>query len=200
VRRGVEAWSQEAFDGLRALGIDVELFKGSGLPAPRQAGENGAPGVRVVPCIRRDSTFSRQLTSLLPRGGWRLGIGSPYQAEQTSFAVNAFWAIRHQFDLLHTKDPQVAWLFHRAHRLGLSRPKVILNHGTEEPPAFLARFHYVQHLAPFHQEEAVRQGVRIRRHFVVPNFTDTDRFRPGPGEALREQLGPKTKYKWHHIR
>ena len=200
VRRGVEAWSQEAFDGLRARGVDVELFKGSGLPAPSavpgtgqagaaQAGANGVPGVRVVPCIRRDSTFSRQLTSLLPRGGWRLGIGSPYQAEQTSFAVNAFWAIRHQFDLLHTKDPQVAWLFHRAHRLGLSRPKVILNHGTEEPPEFLNRFDFIQHLAPAHLEEARLQGVGASHQFVVPNFVDTERFCPGRDDGLRGELG-----------
>jgi glycosyltransferase involved in cell wall biosynthesis len=179
VRRGVEAWSEEAFHGLRALGLDVTLFQGSGA--------NGQ--VRVVRCVRRDSPLSRRLLGLLPRWGWRVGFGSAYQMEQTTFALGLFGALRARFDLLHTKDPQVALLFHRAHKAGLSRAAVILNHGTEEPPGFLKHFDYVQHLAPFHREEAIRQGVAIRRHFVVPNFVDTEKFSPGSGARLRQALG-----------
>ena len=181
VRRGVEAWSQEAFLGLRERGVDVTLFKGSG--------SNGLAQVSVVPCIRRESRLSQALTKALPSWGWRVGFGSSYQMEQTTFAVNLLAAVGRRFDLLHTKDPQVALLMHRANRAGMSRAKVILNHGTEEPPEFLKRFDYIQHLAPFHRDEALRQGVRAKRQFAIPNLVDTDKFSPGSGTVLRQRLG-----------
>ena len=181
VRRGVEAWSQGAFLGLRERGVDVTLFKGSG--------SNGLDRVRVVPCIRRESRFSETLTKALPSWGWRVGFGSSYQMEQTTFALTLLGAVGRRFDLLHTKDPQVALLMHRANRAGMSRAKVILNHGTEEPPEFLKRFDYVQHLAPFHRDEALQQGVQVKRQFAIPNFVDTDKFSPRSGAALRQRLG-----------
>jgi len=181
VRRGVETWSQEAFIGLREQGIDVTLFQGSG--------PNGLPGVHVLPCIRRGSRWSERLGRLVPPFGWRLGIGSSYQMEQTTFALSLLREAGRRFDLLHTKDPQVALLMQRAHRAGLSRAKVIFNHGTEEPPEFLSRFEYVQHLAPFHLDEAKRQGLGIRRQFAIPNFVDVEKFHPGSEEPMRRRLG-----------
>ena len=181
VRRGVETWSHEAFLGLREQGVDVTLFQGSG--------HNATPSVRVLPCIRRNSRLSNALTRLLPSWSWRLGVGSAYQMEQSTFALNLFGLVRNRFEILHTKDPQVALLLHAAHRAGLSRAKVVLNHGTEEPPEFLNRFDYLQHLAPVRLEEAIRQGVRARRQFAIPNFVDTDKFSPGSGVALRRRLG-----------
>ncbi len=180
VRRGVETWSQEAFDALRRRGVDVTLFKGSGA--------NRAAGVHVLPCIARGSRLSDRLNRVLPAWSWRVGFGSAYQTEQTTFALNLLPRAR-RFDLVHTKDPQVAAILQAARKAGLSRAKVILNHGTEEPPDFLSRFDYVQHLAPFHLEEARRQGVASRRQFVVPNFVDTETFHPGGGAAVRARLG-----------
>ena len=181
VRRGVEAWSEQAFSALRRRGLDVTLFKGSGA--------NGHEHVAVVPCIRRDSPLSRTLSRVLPSASWRIGLGSPYQMEQTTFAVSAFGALARRFDLVHTKDPQVALLLHLARKAGWSRARVILNHGTEEPPEFLSRFDYLQHLAPPHLEDARRQGVRATHQFVVPNFVDTGTFSPGEGGPLRDRLG-----------
>ena len=181
VRRGVETWSEQAFTALRRRGIDVTLFKGSG---PR-----GDEHEAVVPCIRRNSSLSRTLSRLLPSFGWRVGFGSEYQMEQTTFALSLLGRAGKHFDILHTKDPQVALMFHYAKKAGWSSARVILNHGTEEPPEFLTRFDYVQHLAPFHLEEARQQGVRAKGQFAIPNFVDTDRFRPGSGAEMRRQLG-----------
>lgn len=179
VRRGVETWSQEAFAALRERGVDVTLFKGSGA--------NGEAHVEVLRCVRRHSRVSKALGTLLPPFSWRVGLGSPYEIEQTTFALRLVPALR-GFDLLHTKDPQVARWCHLARRAGLIRAKVVLNHGTEEPPAFLQRLDYVQHLAPCHLDEAVQQGVRIRQHFMVPNFVDAEKFCPGSGVPVRERL------------
>lgn len=180
VRRGVETWSQEAFDALREQGLHVTLFKGGG--------QNGAAHIEVLGCIKRYSRASKALTRILPPFSWRLGLGSPYEIEQTTFTLSLLASHARRLDLVHTKDPQVALLLQRAKRAGFSRAKVILNHGTEESPDFLKQLDYVQHLAPCHLEEAVQQGVRIRKHFMVPNFVDTDKFAPGLGSPVRAQL------------
>lgn len=181
VRRGVETWSQEAFDALRRRNVDVTLFKGSGA--------NSADGVHVLPCLARGSRWSQRLGRVLPSWSWHFGLGSDYQMEQTTFALNLLPRVSRRFDIVHTKDPQTAAMLQAARRAGLSRARVILNHGTEEPTAFLRRFDYVQHLAPFHLEEARRHGVAARRQFVVPNFVDIEMFRPGDGAAVRRRLG-----------
>lgn len=180
VRRGVETWSQEAFDALRQRGVDITLFKGSGA--------NSLERVHVLPCIARGSRWSRRLERVLPSWSWHLGLGSEYQMEQTTFALNLLPRVG-RFDIVHTKDPHVAAILQAAHKAGLSRAKVILNHGTEEPPEFLNRFDYIQHLAPFHAEEARQQGVRAKGQFVVPNFVDVGMFHPGSGAAVRASLG-----------
>ena len=210
VRRGVEAWSEQAFEALRERGVAVTLFKGSGDPSRRPANggaysgssraspavagraegcDNGLPDVRIVPCVRRGSRLSQAAARVAPPFGWRFGVGSAYQLEQTTFVLRAFGALAQHYDIIHTKDPQVALLMHVARKAGLSRAKVILNHGTEEPPAFLNRFDYIQHLAPAHLAEAQRQGVRAARQFVVPNFVDTELFQPGRDQVLRAALG-----------
>ncbi len=197
VRRGVETWSREAFEALQAQGVPVTLFKGSGAPSAALGTSpevhtnglrNGLPAVRVLPCVRRGSPLSNALARTMPPFAWRLGLGSAYQAEQTTFALSLLAAGIGRFDLVHTKDPQVASLLQWARTAGVSRARVILNHGTEEPPAFLQRFEYLQHLAPFHLQEALEQGVRVRQQFVVPNFVDTQRFQPGSGAAVRREL------------
>jgi glycosyltransferase involved in cell wall biosynthesis len=187
VRRGVETWSREAFAALRERGVEVTLFAGSPDPAASPESTNGA--VRVVSCVQRGSRLSDALARRLPKAAWRAGLGSAYQTEQTTFALSLLGRITHRFAIVHTKDPQVALIMQAARRLGLSRAKVILNHGTEEPPAFLRRFDYIQHLAPVHVEEARAAGVHGKGQFAVPNFVETERFRPGSGAAFRAAHG-----------
>jgi glycosyltransferase involved in cell wall biosynthesis len=145
----------------------------------------------VVPCLRRESDGTRRLLKLLPRrASWRLGLGSPYDIEQTTFALRLLPVLRrHRIDVLHVQDPLVALIAQRARRLGLVRTRTVLAHGTEEPIAFLRRIEFLQHLAPWHLEQTRDAGAWKPTWTAIPNFIDTDRFAPGREDVLRAELG-----------
>ncbi len=174
VARGVETWAAETAAALHGRGVDVTLFKGAG-PAAR-------PYERVVRCARR---FGR-LATHAPGWAWRFGCGSPYGVEQTTFALSVLPCLCvRRFDVIHVKDPWLALILERTRFL--HGAKVILGHGTEEPPWFLRKFRHVQELSPFYLERHGELG--DRQWFAVPNFVDADRFRPGDRAAARRRLG-----------
>ena len=146
---------------------------------------------RVLPCWQRESTGTKRLLRWLPRRFfWRLGLGSGYGIEQTTFAWSLVKHLRRQrIDILHVQDPQVAVLVQRAHRLGLVRTRTVLGHGTEEPLEFQRRITYLQHLAPWHLDEARAAGAWRPTWTAIPNFIDTELFRPGRNDELRKELG-----------
>lgn len=181
VARGIEAWAADLGRALSERGADVTLFKG--------AGEVSEPFERVVRCWPRESAETKRLVKTVPRQlSWRMGLGSGYGVEQTTFAVRLVSHLRRgNFDLLHVQDPHVALIVQRANRIGLVKTRVILGHGTEEPLAFLKKLDYVQHLAPWHLEEAREAGVWKPTWTAIPNFIDTETFTPD-GPDLREEL------------
>ena len=186
VARGIESWAADLGAALHERGADVLLCKG--------AGEATKTYERVVPCWTREGAQARRLARILPRRlSWRLGLGSHYGIEQTTFAWRLLRLLRRErVDVLHVQDPQVALLLQRAHETGLSPARVVLAHGTEEPLEFLRKISYLQHLAPWHAEEARAAGVWREKWTTIPNFIDVEHFRPrGPGEpsAIREELG-----------
>jgi glycosyltransferase involved in cell wall biosynthesis len=132
-----------------------------------------------------------RLLKVLPRRFfWRLGLDSGYGVEQTTFALRLLPQLRRdRIDVLHVKDPWVAYLMQRCRSLGLVRCRTILSHGTDEPPEFLRHFDYVQHLAPWHLEAAREAGAWKPTWTAIPNFIDTDRFASGRAETLRDELG-----------
>jgi glycosyltransferase involved in cell wall biosynthesis len=176
VARGIEAWAADLGAALAGRGLEVTLCKGGG--------EAEAVYERVLPCWQRDSARTERLLRRLPRRFfWRLGLASGYGIEQTTFAWSLIRHLRRErIDILHVQDPQVAVLVERAHRLGLVGARTILAHGTEEPLDFQRRITYLQHLAPWHLDEARAAGVWRPTWTAIPNFIDSDRFRPGPGE------------------
>lgn len=180
VFRGIEAWAADVAVGLRRAGQDVTLFQAFGTP--------DEPWKETLACARRFEKSTQRWVNRLGRfGGWRFGFGSGYQAEQTTFTRSLWARVRRDYDLLHVQDPWVALLMDRLHRLGLSRPQVILAHGTEEPPATLARYSVLQHLAPCYVEEWEPHRPAGQSVYAIPNFVDTERFRPsGPHVARRE--------------
>ena len=91
--------------------------------------------------------------------------------------------------MVHTQDPLVALTLQRAHALGLVRAATVLAHGTEEPLSFLKKLDYVQHLAPWHLEEARRAGCDKPGWTAIGNFVDTEVFHPGQDPVVRQQLG-----------
>lgn len=183
VTRGVEAWAADMFRSLRDSGHDAYLCKGGG---QRQSCREF-----VVPCLQRDSRKALQLHNALPkRGVWRIGLGTPYDIEQSTFAPGLLEQLRSlDADLLHVQDPHLALLMQWASRWRLIRTKTILAHGTNEPFSFQRRITYLQHLAPWHAENAKAEGVWRRTWTVIPNYVDTETFRPGVADEMRHDLG-----------
>lgn len=182
VQRGIEAWAQELGVALAQLGHNVCLCKG--------AGDVRYDYERVIRCWTRDSNPTRQLLRLIPKPlSWRLGLSAGYGVEQTTFAWNLIWFLkRNQIDILHLQDPQVAILVQRAAQAGLIKTRTILNHGTEEPFEFLRKIDFLQHGAPWHVQSIVEAGIWKDSWTMIPNFVDTEKFRPGQNAGLRQQL------------
>jgi glycosyltransferase involved in cell wall biosynthesis len=72
----------------------------------------------------------------------------------------------------------------RLNRLGVSRPRVILGHGTEESTEVLKKLSYIQHLTPGYRDDYESQRPASQLSFGVPNFIDIERFCP-PADAAR---------------
>ena len=187
VSRGIEAWAQDLGHALASRGVDTLLCKAAGNPENEHE--------RVIGCWTRESPQARRLVRRLPRFlGWRLGLGSGYGVEQTTFAWNLLGLLRRErIDLLHVQDPQLALLVQRANRLGLVRTRSILAHGTEEPLDFQRRITYLQHLAPWHLEESRAAGVYKPTWTAIPNFIDTERFAPRDAKTESKALAIRSE-------
>lgn len=183
VARGIETWAHDTAFALAGRGVDVGLFCGKAL---------ATPGALPLACLRRGEGPAQWLARLAPGPAWRWGLKTPYGWEQFSFWLS-LWPrlVRGHYDILHVQDPMVAWWCHAFRKKGWVRTREILAHGTEEPVDFLAQFDYVQHLAPWHLEQArpfARPGWS-----AIPNFVDTDVFAPAdsPGNLadVRRKAG-----------
>ncbi len=182
VTRGIEAWADDLGNELAARGEQIVLCKGSGsVEAPHQ---------RVIPCWIRSSRSTKRLLDFMPKSlGWRIGMGAPYGVEQTTFAWNLIRFLRRQrTDVLHLQDPQVAILLQRARRTGWIPTRTILNHGTEEPFEFQEKIEFLQHGAPWHQQQAEAAGIWRDSWTMIPNFVDPSRFQPGSSPLLRDEF------------
>ena len=181
VNRGVEAWASDLAAALRGAGVDAMLFQAAG---PENA------WTRTLPCLRRTGRGATALGPLCRQlGGWRWGVGSDYEVEQASFCLPLWRHIRSAFDILHVQDATIALCFERLRRLGLSRPRVILGNGTDTPPEILRRLSAVQLLSPAEGAAWERQKPAGQLVFTIPNFVDTDAFRPGDRAAARRAVG-----------
>ncbi len=177
VARGIETWAAETARVLHQMGEAVTLFKGSG--------RRRAPYERLCPCLPRGSAANRALDRILPGPAWRLGLGSTYDIEQTTFALNLIPMVARAYDVVHTQDPLVALTLQRARGLGMVRAPVVLGHGTEEPLEWLRRIEFVQHLAPYDLEQARAAGCCREGWTAIGNFVDTEVFAPRDGVEAR---------------
>ncbi|HEX5323825.1 MAG TPA: glycosyltransferase family 4 protein [Capsulimonadaceae bacterium] len=178
ISRGIETWAADMGTALTRAGADATLFQGAGTPA-----QNWQVVIRCKRRFDRDvQAWAKRLARL---GGWRYGCASGYQIEQSSFSRGLWPKIRREYDILHVQDPWIAYVFERLHKLGLSKPQVILAHGTEEGPEFLSKFTNLQHLAPCYLDDWGKHCPPTQRNFAVPNFVDIDTFRPGDQQVAR---------------
>ncbi len=181
IRRGIETWASDLGDALQCRGENVTLFAGGSSTEQK--------GRVVLPCAGRfDPKTIRAVSRFQKLGGWRYGFGSGYEMEQTTFTLQLWKRIRRDYDLLHVQDPLIALWMERLHRRGWSRPKVILAHGTEEPPQTLQKFSVLQHLAPPSAKEWKALAPPGQTVFAIGNFVKTDVFFPAKGQTEREKL------------
>lgn len=183
VARGIEAWADDLGNALAARGEQVLLCKA--------AGELKKDFERVIPCWSRDAAKTRALVRFLPNSlGWRIGMGSGYAVEQLTFAHNLVKVLQaEKIDVLHVQDPMVALHVQKARQRGRLHTRTILAHGTEESLEFQRKITNLQHLAPWHHQEARSAGIDKDTWTTIPNFIDTNHFRPGRSDALRRELG-----------
>jgi 1,2-diacylglycerol 3-alpha-glucosyltransferase len=187
IRRGVETWADDLGAALRRRGLHATTFQGSrspGMPAD-------SPNV-VIPCLKRFAPDTERLARALSRvGGWRFHMGSGYEIEQTTFALNLWRRIGRSWDILHVQDPIVAQIFESLRRSRLCRPRVILGHGTEEDTPSLQKLSFLQHLAPNYLADWEPHRPARQLSFAVPNFVDTERFSP-PADAAAKHAARAT--------
>lgn len=181
VKRGIETWTEDLGKALYERGLDVTVYKGGGrLEAPYE---------KIIGCLRRDLPITKTIIKVRPKFMWRFGLSTPYALEEMTFSWNIIpELILKQYDIIHTQDAHVADFIHTMQKLKLIKSEVILAHGTEEPFEFLARFKYIQHLAPYHMEEMKQNGFDVSKHFAIGNFVDTKLFTPEYKSALRKEL------------
>jgi 1,2-diacylglycerol 3-alpha-glucosyltransferase len=180
VQRGIEAWARDLAAALsrQRASVEVSLFAG----APSESALD-------VFCWRRSSPAAKFTTNLLaPLGGWRVGMGSAYEVEQTSFALGLLRHVRTNFDILHVQDAGVAKFFARTRALGLSQPKVIFANGTGEGPQVLSGFDYLQHLTPGASEAWTDRKPAHQHTYMIPNFVDVAQFGSNGRQRARERL------------
>ena len=176
VARGIETWARDTAVALSQFSIEGGVFREDdpghvsqpadgpvkvtlfcAAPLPGLASEAQHLDVRVLPCLKRGDWLTRLLVRAAPGFTWRWGWKSGYDMEQRSFWRHLWPVLRdEQFDILHVQDPLLADLCRRYRACGKLKTKEILAHGTEESAQFLARFPYVQHLAPWHLEETIK--------------------------------------------
>lgn len=183
VARGIEAWADDLGNALASRGENVLLCKGAGTT------ENEFE--RVVSCWPRDAVRTQALVRSMPNAiGWRIGMGSGYAVEQATFARQLIKVLRaERVDVLHVQDPFVALRVQKSQQRGHIKTRAILAHGTEESFEFQQQITYLQHLAPWHHDQARAAGIDQPTWITLPNFIDTDQFFPGRSPQLRQELG-----------
>lgn len=182
IKRGIETWTEDLYVALKERNMDVTVYCGEKIEQ--------YPEFNKVKCLKRTAPLSQWLLKSKFPFVWKFGLGGGYLTEQITFAKNILPELKlHQYDIIHTQDPHVALLCEQYFQKKLIKSKVILAHGTEEPFNFLDKLSYLQHLAPFHQEEANQNNVKNVKSFAIGNFIETDKFTPNIKTNLRKELG-----------
>lgn len=186
VFRGIEKWSYDMAHMFREKNIQHTFFKGGGT--------NENPDERTLRCLHRNHPLSHCLTMSFRRfGGWRYGLGNEVQIEQGTFLIPLLRQLKKgQYDIIHTQEYSIAAYLERLRKKNLIRPKVILAHGTNETNEALMKFEFLQHLTLHELEARKLQGCYRPTWTAIPNFVDTDTYRPpraGEKAEIRKKYG-----------
>jgi 1,2-diacylglycerol 3-alpha-glucosyltransferase len=196
VFRGIETWAATTAEALHKRKIDVSLYASGPVPKAKAR-------LTVIPCLKRNAPITKAIARLSPKCTWRWRMKSTYAIEQLTFWLHLKkHIVETGIDVLHVQDPLLATLAQAFFQKRKLSCRCILAHGTEEPPDFLQKILYLQHLAPWHLEQArsarqnlpqpPREPPPSEHWTMLPNFVDTDIFCPvdAPDEQrkLRRKL------------
>ena len=177
MNRGIETFFRDAFDGLKGTpGLHLRLLKGGGKPVVDE---------QNVWCLPRTGLPAMFLGKLARRNG--------YVIEQwTSFpsVVRQVRAFRPH--VVFYSDANLGFLlFWLRKYIGVPYVLLFSNGGPVHPP--FVRTDYVQQVAPFYYQEALRAGESPSKHFLVPYGIQVveppDRQSPVEQNSLRQRLG-----------
>ncbi len=177
INRGYESFTQECFDALAGEpALDLTLFKGGGLPGPRQM---------VLPNLPRTQPPAQKLGHLAGKSG--------YWAEQVTFALSLLPRIaRRKHDVIYFSDTNVGNLLWHWRRLTRQKYALLFSNGGPMQPPY-PRWDFVQQVAPTHLEAARAAGQPEEKQTLLPYGIqmETDLRVPAPGERdeLRRSLG-----------
>lgn len=182
VARGMEAWAESLAKALNEKNINVTLFKGAGSPKHHYE--------TVLPTLRRDKTINHIIARLTQKGGWRIGLGAPHTVESFFFGLQLLLKIRKKgYDIVHVQQGSLALLLQRAASIGLNRVPLIIGNGQKAEAEFINFFPYVHFLSPHDKREYMKQTNDQRERWVIPNFIDTDSFKPRSKSECRKIFG-----------
>ncbi len=177
INRGVETFARECFYGLQSTeGLQIELFKGAGEEKPDEhrlwnLPRNGKLAPFLGKFIRRNSYVVEQLSSFLPFVS-HIKKGKP--------------------DIILYSDSNLGFqLYWWRKQIGVPYRLLFSNGGPCNPP--FTRTDYVQQVAPFYRELALKAGEPPSKHFLVPYGINVPNGDPlltyEERENIKQQLG-----------
>jgi 1,2-diacylglycerol 3-alpha-glucosyltransferase len=180
INRGIETFARECFEGLHGMeGLEIELFKGAGVEKHDEhrlwnLPRNGKLAPLLGKLINRNGYVVEQLSSFLPFVD-RIRKGKP--------------------DIIFYSDSNLGFqLYKWRKQIGVPYKLLFSNGGPCHPP--FDRTDFVQQVAPFYKEEALKAGEPSSKHFQVPygiNVPDSDPFlNYEDRQNIRQQLGLPT--------
>ncbi|YAF95692.1 MAG: glycosyltransferase family 4 protein [Nodularia sp. CChRGM 3473] len=152
INRGIETFARECFNGLHGTeGLQIELFKG--------AGEEKLDEHKLWN-LHRNGKIAPFLGQLIKRNG--------YVVEQlSSFLPFVYHIKKGQPDIIFYSDSNLGFqLYWWRKQIGVPYRLLFSNGGPCSPP--FVRTDYVQQVAPFYREQALKAGEAHSKHFLVP--------------------------------
>ena len=152
INRGFESFTQECFDALAGSPeLDLTLFKGGGMPGPRQV---------VVPNLPRTHPLALRLGTLTRKSG--------YWVEQVTFTLSLLPHIaRQKPDVIYFSDTNVGNLLWHWRRLSRQTFALLFSNGGPMQPPY-PRWDFVQQMSPTVAAEALTAGHPTSRQDLVP--------------------------------
>ncbi|MBD2666130.1 glycosyl transferase group 1 [Richelia sinica FACHB-800] len=172
INRGIETFARECFDGLHGTeGLQIELFKG--------AGEEKTDEQRLWN-VPRNGKIAQLLGKLIKRNG--------YVVEQlSSFLPFVYQIKKGKPDIIFYSDSNLGFqLYWWRKQIGVPYRLIFSNGGPCHPP--FSRTDYVQQVAPFYLEQALKAGESPSKHFLVPYGINVPQGNPLLNQNERQNL------------